>query len=144
VGGSSKFPSLRRRGAALAAGWFSHLQEPPPEIHPNDLDHLFGLFKYPLILKPHHLDPEMLQEKFSIVIVFASQVVKMNLAIEFNSETLRWTIEIQDIVADTVLPPNFLPSNLEFLTRFQNAASAGVRFFLSVVRNVLKVGRLFI
>ncbi len=50
----------------------------------------------------------------TLFIIYLSTLVNVNFSIELNDETLRRAVEVQDVVAETMLASKLSPTQLSF------------------------------
>ncbi len=67
------------------------------------------------IEKSQHPDVERIKKSRSLPIVFEGLIAKVGFSIEFDGETFRRAIKINDVITDAVLPTKFVAMKLTVL-----------------------------
>ncbi len=85
---------------------------PPAEMTADDLDHFVRILKDVTVLESDYLYSVVVQISFSFEIFLFRLFVEMNVAIQFDRESFRWTIEIKNIRAGAMLSAKLSSVNL--------------------------------
>ena len=68
------------------------------------MNNVIGFVEHEFVFETQNLYSKMLEKQFSFEVVFSRDVVEVNLAIEFDTESFRWAIKIEYVPADALLP----------------------------------------